>query len=258
MQWYGEYYFQSGEMEKARNEYIKALEISPNNSQLMTFIGQTYGIEQNYEKAEEWYKKAIKANYIDYLAHWFLADIYLIKADTKKAVEKITISHILNRNNPRLFEKLTIIYNENGMRYANWKFKPLYKMSKNDDNSISLEYDPEHSEWMMYMLCKAVWAYEPGYKENMLKNAKEIPRLVEEKECLANLVIGYKNKNMDKKSDDEALNKLIEAVDNDMLSEFILYEILLKEDPSIAYKIGKKSIEKIVDYVLKFRTEKFK
>jgi tetratricopeptide (TPR) repeat protein len=184
----GENYFQSGEMEKARTEYLNALETSPNNSQLMTFIGQTYGIDENYQKEEEWYKKAIKANYIDYLAHWFLADIYLIKADTKKTVEEITIAHVLNRNNPRLFQKLTIIYNEKGLRYTGWKFRPHYKMAKNDDNSISPEYDSEHPEWMMYMLCKAVWAHEPGYKKNMLKNAQEIPRLVEEKECLVNLV----------------------------------------------------------------------
>lgn len=74
----GESFFQAGNVEAARNEYLRAREIMPNNSQLMTFVGQTLGIEQDYDDAIEWYKKAIKTNYIDYLGHWFLAELIWI------------------------------------------------------------------------------------------------------------------------------------------------------------------------------------
>ena len=246
----------NGKMSKARKAYLKFLSAEPKNSQLMTYIGQTYGMEQEYDKAKQWYIKAIKTNFIDYLAHWLLADIYVVKGNKLDAVKEITVAHVLNRNNPRLFDKLEEIYAFAGFKYQEWKFKPIYSISKQNDSTIVLKHDAQRPEWMIYMLCKAMWTFEPGYKEKMLNTTTEIPRIVEEKECLLNLVTAYKTQHGEKKSEIEAINKILEAMEKKQLNEFILYEILLKENPLVVYSGGKKAIQEIVKYVLAFRTTK--
>lgn len=236
--------------------YQAALKLSPGNSQLITYIGQTYEEEYNHNEAKKWYKKAIKTNRLEYLAHWFLADIHYSEGDTKEAVYEITIAHILNRNNSSVIERLLAIYSNQGIEYLNWDFDPIYELSKNEDNSISLRYDPKHSEWVSYALCKAVWAYEPGYKDNMLLDTPNIPSLVEEVECFLNVIIAFNEKYGNQKSDDEAVNRLIKAFEKNYITEFVIYEKLLIEDPLIAYLIDKESIDMVVDYILKFRTKK--
>ena len=64
-----ENYFGSHQYAKARDAYTLALQEDPKLYSAITYIGQTYGIEKNWDKAELWYKKAIEANYVDFLAH---------------------------------------------------------------------------------------------------------------------------------------------------------------------------------------------
>ncbi|MBC8484742.1 MAG: hypothetical protein H8D45_01715, partial [Bacteroidetes bacterium] len=251
-----EKYFFKGYYEDARGLYKEILEKMPQNSQMMTFIGQSYGIEKEYDKAEKWYKKAIGTNYLDYMAHWFLADIYYIKEKYKKASDEILIAHVLNRNNPRIIDKMNVILKSNNLKYQDWKFDPGCSISEESEGKISLKYDKnEEPEWMMYMLCKALWAYEPGYKESMLENTRELSRIVEEKECLTAMAMGHKNKNEDEPSKIEALKVFMKSLENGNASEYILYEIIMKENPLLPYMIEQKKINDIVKYLLQFRIE---
>ena len=107
--------FSKKEYAKARDAYKRVLLLDPNATIVMAYIAQTFGIEQNWDMAESWYKKAIEANYIDYLAHWLLADVYRNKGEQKKALEEISIAKVLNRNNPRLESLRQKIYAANGL-----------------------------------------------------------------------------------------------------------------------------------------------
>jgi len=111
-----EKFFKDGNYVKAREMYLKVLEVDPAFCQVMTYIGQTYGIEKNWEKAIEWYQKTIEKNYIDYMAHWFLADAYAEIGEWDKAVDEITIAQILNRNNPRIKQSMEIIYKKKKLK----------------------------------------------------------------------------------------------------------------------------------------------
>lgn len=247
---------QAGQTAVARESYLGLLNFQPKNSQIMTYVGQTFGLEGSWAEAEKAYLKAIDLNFIDYMAHWFLSDVYLRQGKNEEALQQVILAHLLNRNNPRIFAALNDTLRANGSRYDDWVFHPIYRMSKVSEITIRLEFEKANSVWLPYVLVKALWAFEPGYRESMLRNTTELPRLIEEKECLLNVMAGHANKHGDAKSDVPAINKLIEATHSKNLSNFILYECLLREDPSLAFRINPDHLEALAAYLRQFRIAK--
>jgi hypothetical protein len=127
--------------------------------------------------------KAIEANYFDYMAHWFLGDAYHKAGTTEKAQKEILIANILNRNNPRIQNALGRIYADSRLTYPEWVFSPRCDLKDLGNNKVSVKYDQRYPEWLPYSLCKALWQFEPGYRESMLKDSQEHPAMIEEKEC---------------------------------------------------------------------------
>jgi tetratricopeptide (TPR) repeat protein len=240
----------------AREGYLKIHSKYPKNSQILTFIGQTYESEKNYEEAKKWYKEAIKNNNIDFMAHWFLADAYFLEGKIEEAVDEITIAHILNRNNPRIFKRLKIIYETAGMKYKDWEFLPKYKIFKDDKGEIHLVMDKREKVWFGYMTCKAVWEFEPGYKENMLENADEVSSVFEEKECFTSLAQYYLNLKEEEEIEVEAINTYIETFEDNLASAFLLYEIVLKDNPLLILIVDPGTINVLKKYILEYRVNK--
>jgi tetratricopeptide (TPR) repeat protein len=154
----------------------------------MTYVGQMYGTMKNLDKALEWYKKTIEVNYIDYLAHWLLADIYKMQGKIDSAVNEVTIAMILNRNNPRLKEFQLEIYKLAKVNQADWCFAPQVEISKVNDQ-VKVAFD---ANWIGYAMAKALWKYEPGYKQSMGVQ-DSIYSSLEDKECLLVLMAGLIN-----------------------------------------------------------------
>src|SRR5690606_5444260 len=111
-----EEYFNERDFSLARNMYQEALASDPDYYELMTYIGQTYWIDGEHDKAIQWYEKTIQLNYIDYMAHWFLADAYKVQGDLDKALDEINIAMILNRNNPRIKKSFNDIYQQKKLK----------------------------------------------------------------------------------------------------------------------------------------------
>ena len=245
----GEKLFHEKNFVEARNEYLKVLEKDSTLYNVMTYIGQTYGIEKNYEKAIEWYTKTIKANYIDYMAHWFLADIYITIGENDLALNEIVIANILNRNNPRLKKSLKGILINNKMDTLDWTFNPQMTIDSIAKNNIKVS---AKEEWLGYALAKSVWLFEPGYREKMGASKSEIS-ITEEKECLLCLISII---------DDEIIKKhpefttLQNSVNEGMIDEYIFYEIILPDYPFVAYQLPESFIDNIKDYVIKVRGSK--
>jgi len=241
--------FQGHNISEARKYYREAYEKDSSFYMVMTYIGQTYGLEKNPEKAIEWYQKAIQKNYIDYMAHWFLADAYDDAGRLEEAKKEILIAHILNRNNPRILTSLKIILSKNGINYENWYFSPQYKLDKSPDNKISIEYE---GNWLIYALTKALWVYEPGYAESMGKKDNTLFNEYEEKEALAGMLMQADKK----KSEIPEIRILKKALDKKMVQEYIFYEILLPQYPVAAYQFPEVMVNSIADYLLHIRCSK--
>lgn len=241
-----EEYFHAKKFSLAREKYLEALRADSSYYEVMTYIGQTYGIEGDFDKAIEWYNKTISMNYIDYMAHWFLADAYKRKGNIDKAVDEITIAMILNRNNPRIKKSLNDIYELKKFKTVDWSFNPQMKIDSIGINKVRISFD---SNWLGYAMVKALWKYEPGYKESMGVSEGSFST-IEEKESFVSLMTSFDKKKLKKHPEFKAL-KL--SLDKNMIDEFIFYEIVLPEHPFVAYQLPEEFIISIKDYVKEIR-----
>ncbi len=241
-----EAYFQDKKFSLAREKYLEALKMDSSYFQVMTYIGQIYGIEGEFDKAIEWYNKTIDLNYIDYMAHWFLADAYKTKGELDKAVDEITIAMILNRNNPRIVNAMRDIYELKKLKADDWTFNPQIKIDSIGVNQVRILYD---IDWLGYAMVKALWEYEPGYKKSM-GVSEETFSTIEEKECFVSLMTTFNKKKLKKHPEFKALQL---ALDKDMIDEYIFYEIVLPEHPFVAYQLPTEFISGIKDYVIRVR-----
>ena len=243
--------FEAKAYAEAKEMYLKLLETDPNYYTAMTFIGQINGIEGDFETAIEWYKKSIDNNYIDYLAHWFLADAYASLDQPKKALKEITVAQILNRNNLRIQASFKRIYEQNKLKAPDWSFTPQIKLEEGEEGEANIYF---HADWLGYSLAKALWKFEPGYSESM-GVAPGTLSTIEEREAIASLAITLIDDKKKTKKHPE-FNALVQAVMGKMSDEFIFYEIILPDYPDVAFQLSEEFIEDIRDYVIKVRGEK--
>ena len=194
------------------------------------------------------YQEAIRKNYIDYMAHWFLADACYATGDLTNALDEIIIAHILNRNNPRIKESLKNILSKSNRTSVDWYFNPQIELTKNSDKKISLAFN---EKWVGYAMTKALWNYEPGYKESMGVESGKYST-IEDKECLISLLTGLESAKINIKKDPQ-LMILKKAAENNFLEEYILFEIVLPQYPNVAYQLPEKNIQRIKNYILDYR-----
>lgn len=247
-----ETFFLNNIFDSALVYYIKTFEEDSTAYNALTYVGQCNGLMQKYDEAERIYKSVIDKNYIDYMAHWFLSDIYCIKKKWKDAAKEITIASVLNRNNPRILAKMSEIYKKANMKWNNFYFNPQYKLKDlGGTDSVQVLFD---KTWMMYALVKAVWAFEYRYRESM-EDVKSDFSTTEEWESLANLYIGLERSDYDFEDLPE-LAALENAIINKMPYSYIYYEIMLVKYPQAAYNFPRDVLDKIVDYVMRVRPGK--
>lgn len=246
-----ETFFNANNPDSALLYYKLSLNADSSLFTVMTYIGQIYGAKGDYENANIWYIKAIEKNYIDYMAHWFLADSYLSMNDLKKAVNEIVIAQIFNRNNLRIKKSLVNIFEKAKRNTEDWCFNPQMELNRISDNKVSIAIT---EKWIGYAIAKAVWTFEPGYKESMGVSKGQYS-IIEDKECLISLLIGLENAKIKIKQDPQ-LRILKDAVDKKLLDSYILYEIVLPQTPFVAFQLPKQMIMEIQDYVLNIRNPK--
>ncbi len=244
----GEAFFIGGKKDSALLYYKRALVTDPLYSNCMTYIGQVFDNLGNREEAINWYRKALAVNELDYMAHWFLADDLILDGETKEALEEICYAHILNRNNPRIYLSMEKIFKKAGKKLPDWCFVPQIRIESEDSQHIAIMYS---DAWLGYALGKAVWNFEPGYKQSMGVGAN-MYSLTEELECIVLLYSGLETQKKKVRKRPE-FQTLAEAIDRDMLTEYILYEIMLPEYPEIAYRLDSSLIASIRDYLLEIR-----
>jgi hypothetical protein len=244
-----ESFFQSN-ADSALFYYKLTLEADTSLYNVMTYIGQMYESKGDIENTIRWYKTAIGKNYIDYMAHWFLADAYLKTGDSKNAVDEIVIAQILNRNNQNLKKSAANIFKRSYLSTADWYFNPQVELKKVSDSKISLAFN---EKWIGYAMAKALWAFEPGYSTSMGVEQGQYST-TEDRECLIALLVSLDNAKTEIK-DDPQLSILKEAAENKFLDEYILYEIVLPKTPFVACQLPEETILGIKDYILKVRNK---
>jgi hypothetical protein len=143
----------------------------------------------------------------------------------------------------------------------NWYFTPQVEIKKNSETSVSIKFKPE---WMGYAMAKSVWMMEKDYAQSMGCTSDMFCDKCEKEAiiCLYTLLKEkFDNSSPDStKTIDEqskmALKTMISAVDKLIISEFVMYEILLPTFPYGANQFSEDFIYRIKDYILNVRHPK--
>lgn len=233
---------------KSRRFLGKVLEAMPQHAQAHTLMGQTYFEEGHLKAAKPWLQKALNKNTVDYLAYWLLAEIYWKTNERDSALNYITRAHVYNRNYPRLWFRLKEMYKEEGRDYfGNWAFHPQYQITaEKQENKVYVFAD---GIWLSYAIYKAVWAFEEGYEYIKGTQATTTYLMQEELEATLGLYLTYAALSEEDKRDYPTIRALEQAIDRDLLHAFVMYEILLPKQPSIANHITELFMQEIQEYI---------
>ena len=240
--------FMDGDFEMALGFYQTIAEEHPELSLPMAYLGQTYRILGNFPAAKACLIKAVKTNFHNYMAQWFLANIYWSEGKIKQAVNHITLAKILCRNNPMIDLSLTGILQEAKRDTTDLYFEPKVNIYRTHADTVHVEMDPE---WVRYAMVKAMWMFEPGFHEEE-KCAPEDFNMIEASELYLAQIRPDKARE-EKPFTDPILVKLEQAHRKKMDREFVYYEMWLPEHPYAALQIKKAEILAIQKYLLKVK-----
>jgi tetratricopeptide (TPR) repeat protein len=239
----------------AKSDYEKALKIL--SSLAVQYSGHseiydlcaTLSLEvKKPESAVLYYKKALEMNPEDYLANWKLGAILADSGKTDLAFGYLFKAHLLNRNQSEIFSRLIHLKKQPANKEV-WAFEPEYNLKTN------AQQEPEiYAEgiWLTYALYKAVWEYESGYKENMVKVNQADRLILEGLESLLGLSAAYAALATEKNKRIEALEALNRAIENDMVQEFLFYEVILPEYPEMGVNLQPEFIKRLEIYYKAF------
>lgn len=230
--------YKAANYDQAINLYKDVLKIDKDYNKIYTLLGDMYYMKRNYDSAEYYFKYAIEKNFVDYTAHWFLADTYMKTDEKDDAAEEITIAHLLNRNHDNIYKAMKNYRKANDQPWKDWSITPRCKTYKDGDKVI-IETEPD---WLGYACCEAVWKYEPGFAMNIIgQNYTDSTFSYEkEKSCLAATLTSEKMKYISK------------IVEDGYFEEMVWYEVLSKKVPAGMLLLPEDFFNRIVKYINKY------
>ena len=255
-----EKHFVDKEFDQAIAGYREVLALQPDYITAYTMIGDAFVNMKQYDSARFYLRLAIERNYLDYQAHWFLATTENKSGNDKEALREITIAHILNPGHGLLKRTLKLYRKKMDQGWDEWSIAPAYELIEESEDEVRVRFA---NGWMMYALTKALWAFEPGYAENMgiESEAEMMLSTLPEKEAL--LLFLLEQQVMEAQAKEDADIKLnpetvelaerIQAIaEAGMLDLLIYYEILGKNYPKLFSMLNKDSIEHFINYLDEF------
>jgi tetratricopeptide (TPR) repeat protein len=245
-----EEFFGEGMYDMAADFYREVLKKHPENSTVLTYLGQALRNLDDIAGAKTCYQQAIEINFHNYMPHWFLANIHLLEGDLEHAVEEIAIAKVLNRNNPRLQEHFANIMQRTGRDGRDCYYDPQVIITRVDADTIKVRAT---MEWMPCGMVEALWEYEPDFHEEERANVDyfNFTRAAEVYGALASSYI----KLDDKYKQDPMLGYLLRSV-KDHSPAFVAYEMLLPDTPMAVFGLSKEDILGMRDYLLEIKTRK--
>lgn len=249
----GDTFIKKEKLEKARNCYQLALEEKNYDTRIINKIADTYLLGKDYETAIFWYERSININHIDTKARRSMAQCYALSEDFENAVKQISYAHIFNRNDKEIIKELKTIYKEAKINYIPDYFLPKYKISKINNTKILITY--EHDVWAAYAAVEALWKHEPEYEDKMLNISTQPINIIRKKEALLNALITYENAGTPNKEDLFPLLELLRKISLEgQIDNFLLYEIIAREQPNYILQLPKEKIDELKNYLIEYRS----
>ena len=232
--------FSRGELDKAREGYMRALLMDPNNYAAALFIGDVYFKQHTYGSAGEWFARAIQNDPNRETAYRYWGDALVAMGKEDEARSKFIDGIVADPYTRRSWTGLQNWLQRNKVELNNVKLKDRSSVTVKDGKNINLTLDsslakddPDAQAWMSYGLDRAAWHTEESEKESP-KISRDRRTLQEEAHALNFMITVLKEqKDYEKRLAklDPSLQALIKIQKAGFLDPFVL---LNRADAGIA------------------------
>jgi tetratricopeptide (TPR) repeat protein len=225
--------FARGDMDKAREGYMRALLMDPNNYDAALFIGDVYFKQHVYGNAGEWFARAIQIDPNRETAYRYWGDALVAMGKEDEARSKFIEGIIADPYSRRSWTGLQNWLQRNKLQLNNVRLKDgaavTEKDEKNisitiDDSSLKKKNDPNGLAWMTYGMGRASWRGD-RFKKEFPNEPKYRRTLKEESDSLGLMITVLKEqKDYRKKLKDldPSLQDLIKIQEAGFLDPFVL------------------------------------
>jgi tetratricopeptide (TPR) repeat protein len=186
--------FAQGNYDKAREQYLRALLLEPNNYEAALFIGDVYFKQRVFGSAGEWFGNAVKINPDRETAYRYWGDALAMAGKPGEARAKY-IEAIIAEPYVRLsWQGLTQWAQINNVKLNYIRLQDRSSVTAKDDKNINitLDYgagknDPNSLAWTTYALGRAAWhgekfhkefPSEPAYRHTMKEEADSLQLMI--------------------------------------------------------------------------------
>ena len=228
--------FARGDLDKAREGYLRALLIDPKNYAAALFIGDVYFKQKVYGSAGEWFAKAIEIDANRETAYRYWGDALVQLGKSGEAREKYINAVIADPYNRTSWAGLNN-WAQTSKLSLNWiRLQDRVKLDESDPAHINVDVDPSLEKgsanelaWTSYGMTRATWRV--AFSKRFPKEPKYRHTMQEEIESLTVMVSVLKDeKDQSKLKDlDPAIQSVIKIQEAGFLEPFALLNRADKE-----------------------------
>jgi tetratricopeptide (TPR) repeat protein len=224
--------FARGDLDKARNGYLHALLLDPNNYDAALFIGDVYFKQYVYGSAGEWFARAVQMDPNRETAYRYWGDVLRDTNRSAQARDKYIQAVVAEPYSRRSVMGLNDWAHLNKVT-LNWvKLQDKGSVSVQDDSHININLDPNSPKkndvagtaWMTYSMNRALWhgdkfkkefPNEPKYRRTMREEADSLHLMV-------TVMTEQKNFEKNKKNLEPSLQELVKIDQAGFIEPFAL------------------------------------
>jgi len=223
--------FARGELDKAREGYLRALLLDPENYPAALFTGDVYFKQLEYGSAGEWFSRAIQIGPNRETAYRYWGDALVAMGRDEDARSKYIDAIIAEPYNRSSWVGLTNWLQHNKLQLNNVRLKDRATVTEKDEKNINITLDntfgkddPNGLAWTSYSLGRASW-HGDRFKKEFPNEPKYRRTLKEEADSLGLMITilkeqkGYEKK---LKELDPSLQSLIKIQEAGFLDPFVL------------------------------------
>lgn len=234
--------FSRDELDKAREGYMRALLMDPNNYAAALFIGDVYFKQHTYGSAGEWFARAIQIDPNRETAYRYWGDALVAMGKEDEARSKFIDGIVADPYTRRSWTGLQNWLQRNKVELNNVRLKDGAAVTQKDGKNVSITIDDSSFQkkddqngvaWMSYATACALW-HGDLFKKEFPNEPKYRRTLKEESGSLSVMITVLKEqKNYQKKLKDldPSLQALIKIQEAGFLDPFVL---LNRADAGIA------------------------
>jgi tetratricopeptide (TPR) repeat protein len=259
--------FSRGELDKAREGYMRALLMDPNNYDAALFTGDVYFKQHVYGSAGEWFARAIQIDPNRETAYRYWGDALVAMGKEDDARSKFIEGIVADPYSRRSWTGLQNWLQRNKVELNILRLKDGAAVTQKDEKNISItiddstfkkKNDPNGLAWMTYGMSRASWQGDQFKKE--FPNEPQYRRTLKEESDSLGVMITVLKEQKDYKKKlkdlDPSLQALIKLQEAGFLDPFVL---LSRADAGIvqdypAYRAANR--EKIRRYLDEFMVPK--